>query len=292
MAKVAISCDSVHVIPERAKEYGLILAPFSIMIGGRGYSDTEIDMDDLYEALGKNKDNLPTTSMPSVGEFVQLFTNLNQQADVILHISITSVFSASYQNALKAKERVSSKLPDTGIEVIDSRTTGMGVCLTARETLRFAAEGKSLDEVLQYVNLIVPQVNDFSARDTLFYLDKGGRIFEAKSWSEAEKEASFRSIIEIDASSEGTVRPVARAKTEAQIIDRLVELTRERAGAAKTLRGDIGYSRGAEERAAKLKAALISELRFDRLDTAEISAAVAVHNGRGFLDYAFCPSLD
>jgi DegV family protein with EDD domain len=291
MKKVAISCDSVHVTPEKAKEYGLILAPFSIMVGSRRYSDTEIDLDELYGTL-ENKDNLPTTSMPSVGEFIELFINLSQEADAILHINITSVFSASYQNALKARETANSKLPNTRIEVVDSRTTGMGVCLTAREALSSAADGKSLDEVLQYVNLIIPRVNDFSARDTLFYLDKGGRIFEAKSWSKAEKEASFRSIIEIDASSEGTVRPVARAKTEAQIIDQLVELSRQRASAAKTLRGDIGYSRGAEERAVKLKEALITELRFDRLDTAEISAAVAVHNGRGFLDYAFCPSLD
>jgi DegV family protein with EDD domain len=291
MKKVAISCDSVHVIPEKAKEYGLILAPFSIMVDNRRYSDAEIDLDELYETL-ENKDDLPTTSMPSVGEFVELFTDLSQQAEAILHINITSVFSASYQNALKAREIAISKLPGTRIEVVDSRTTGMGVCLAAREALESAADDKSLDEVLQDVNIIIPRVNDFSARDTLFYLDKGGRIFEAKSWSKAEKEASFRSIIEIDASSEGTVRPVARAKTEAQIIDQLVELTKQRAGVAKTLRGDIGYSQGAEERATKLKEALISELRFDRLDAAEISAAVAVHNGRGFLDYAFCPSLD
>jgi DegV family protein with EDD domain len=291
MKRVTISCDSVHVIPEKAKEYGLILAPFSIMVGNRRYSDAEIDLDELYETL-ENKDDLPTTSMPSVGEFVELFTDLSQQAEAILHINITSVFSASYQNALKGREIAISKLPGTRIEVVDSRTTGMGVCLAAREVLESAADDKSLDGVLQDVNIIIPRVNDFSARDTLFYLDKGGRIFEAKSWSKAEKESSFRSIIEIDASSEGTVRPVARAKTEAQIIDQLVELTKQRAGVAKTLRGDIGYSRGAEERAAKLKKALISELRFDRLDTAEISAAVAVHNGRGFLDYAFCPSLD
>lgn len=291
MKKVAISCDSVHVIPERAREYGLVMAPFSIMVSGRRYSDTEIDMDELYDAL-ENKDNLPTTSMPSVGEFIQLFTNLSQQADAILHISITSVFSASYQNALQARKRLSRKLPDTRIEIVDSHTTGMGVCLVAREVLRFATGDKSLDEILQYAHLIIPQVIDFSARDTLFYLDKGGRIFEAKSWSKAEKEASFRSIIEIDASSGGTVRPVARANTESQIIDKLVELTRERASTTKALHGDVGYSRGAGERAAKLKAALTSGLHFDRLDTAEISAAVAVHNGTGFLDYAFCPNLD
>jgi len=288
MKNLAISCDSVCVLPEKAREYGFIMAPFSIIVDGTHYPDTEIDMDELYATLD-SKDGLPTTSMPNVGEFEQLFTDLAREAEAVLHIAITSVFSASYQNALQARELVTKKLPGARIEIVDSCTTGMGVCLLTREALRFKALEENIDEVLNQVNRALPGIYDFSARDTLFYLDKGGRIFEAKSWSEAEKEASFRSIIEIDASSEGTVRPVARAKTEAQIIDKLVEITKERAGHATKLRGDIGYSRGAAERAEKLKQALINELDFDRLDIAEISAAVAVHNGKGFLDYAFCP---
>jgi len=287
MKKLAISCDSVCVLPEKAREYGFVMAPFSIIVGGKHYLDTEIDMDGLYTTLD-DKDNLPTTSMPNAGEFEQLFTRLAREADAVLHIAITSVFSASYKNALQARELVTKKLPWARIEIVDSRTTGMGVCLLTREALGFRAQGENIDEVLSQVERSLPRVHDFSARDTLFYLDKGGRIFEAKSWSEAEKEASFRSIIEIDASSQGTVRPVARAKTDAQIIDRLVKLTKERAGSTTKLRGDIGYSRGAAERAEKLRQELTNELDFERLDVAEISAAVAVHNGKGFLDYAFC----
>ena len=287
MKKLAISCDSVCVLPEKAREYGFVMAPFSIIVGGKHYLDTEIDMDGLYTTLD-DKDNLPTTSMPNAGEFEQLFTRLAREADAVLHIAITSVFSASYKNALQARELVTKKLPWARIEIVDSRTTGMGVCLLTREALGFRAQGENIDEVLSQVERSLPRVHDFSARDTLFYLDKGGRIFEAKSWSEAEKEASFRSIIEIDASSQGTVRPVARAKTEAQIIEKLVKLTKERAGSTTKLRGDIGYSRGAAERAEKLRQELTNELDFERLDVAEISAAVAVHNGKGFLDYAFC----
>jgi DegV family protein with EDD domain len=256
-------------------------------VGGKQYLDTEIDMDELYTTLD-DKDNLPTTSMPNVGEFEQLFTRLAQEADAILHIAITSVFSASYKNALQARELVTKKLPEARIEIVDSRTTGMGVYLLTREALRFRTTGGNIDDVLNQISDTLPKVHDFSARDTLFYLDKGGRIFEAKSCSEAEKKASFRSIIEIDAPSQGTVQPVARAKTEAQIIEKLVEITKERAGGTTKLRGDIGYSRGAAERAEKLRLELINELDFERLDVAEISAAVAVHNGKGFLDYAFC----
>ena len=125
------------------------------------------------------------------------------------------------------------------------------------------------------------------ARDTLFYLAEGGRIFEARSWAEAEAAASFRSITEADASTGGMLKPVARAKTVAQIMDKLVEITKERSNGDK-LHALIGYTRGAADRAEKLRDMLLSELKFDWLYVAEEGASVAVHNGRGFIDYTFC----
>lgn len=286
MKNIAISCDSVCVLPEKAAEYGLVLASFSIVLNDKQYQGDSMDINRLYAAL-EDGDNLPTTSMPNAVEFEHIFTSLADKADSILHVCITSVFSKSYENALRAKEIVEKKSPGFRIEVIDSRTTGMGVCLVAREALRLSNMGHSIDEVLQHTNAIISQVRDFSARDTLFYLDKGGRIFEAKSWSKAEMKASFRSIVEIDAATGGTVKPIARVKSETDIIRRLAELTKQNLGDTKTLRGDIGYSRGALERAERLKQELAKEFSFERLDVAEVAAVVAVHNGRGFLDYAF-----
>lgn len=286
MNNIAISCDSVCVLPEKAAEYGLVLASYSIGLNGNHYQGDSVDMTKIYTAL-EDRDNLPTTSMPNVGELEQLFTSLSTKAEAILHVCITSVFNKSYENALRAKEIVTKNSPGLRLEVVDSRTTGMGVCLVAREALRLVSKGYDFDEVTKHTDGIISQVRDFSARDTLFYLDKGGRIFEAKSWSEAETKASFRSIIEIDASTGGTVKPIARVKTETDIIQRLVELTNQYLGNAKRLRGDIGYSRGALKRAERLKQELTKELSFERLDVAEVAAVVAVHNGRGFLDYTF-----
>ncbi len=286
MKSVAVSCDSVSILPEKAVEYGLVLASYSIALDGKQYQGDSIDINRLYTAL-EDKDNLPTTSMPNLGEFEQFFASLSAKAEAVLHVCITSVFNKSYENALRAKKIVNKKSPNLRIEVIDSRTTGMGVCRVAREILRLANDGYDIDEVLKHTDAIISQLRDFSARDTLFYLDKGGRIFEAKSWAEAEMKASFRSIVEIDAATGGTVKPIARVKTEADIIRRLVELTKQNLGEAKSLRGDIGYTKGAQERAERLKQELAKEFSFTQLDIAEVAGVVAVHNGKGFLDYAF-----
>ena len=177
-------------------------------------------------------------------------------------------------------------MPGKKIEVIDSRTIGIGVHLIAIEAAKAAAQDKNIDEVVKQVNGLMPRMTVLAARDTLFYFDKGGRIFEAQSWAKAESASSFRSIVEVDASTGGTVKPTARAKTAAQIIDKLVDITKERTDGNR-LFGAIGYTRGAANRAEKLREMLLSELEFDWLQVAEESAAVVVHSGKGLIDYTF-----
>jgi DegV family protein with EDD domain len=282
--KVTITTDSVSLPHETAREYGFRLIPCPIILDGKTYLDTEIDLGKLYERLD-SRENLPKTSMVNVEDFLSFFSEASGGTDDILHICMSSVFSPQYKNALQARELAGKSLA-ARVEVIDSLSIGIGVHLIALAAAKAAAQGKTLDELLELVRSLTPQVVSLAARDTLFYYDKGGRIFEARSWAEAEATSSFRSIIEVDASTGGKVKPVARAKTAAQIMDKLVELTRERAGNQKIC-GLIGYTRGATERADDLKAELLSELDFDWLYVAEESASVAVHNGQGFIDYAF-----
>jgi DegV family protein with EDD domain len=286
MGKVVISADSVSLTPEAAREYGFTLIPCPIIVDGKQHSDTEIDMDELYARLD-TKENLPKTSTTNIEEILQFFTGLSQGAEAILHICMSPVFSPQYKNILQAKELAREKLSKTRIEVFDSRTMGTGVAFLAIEAARTAEQGKNIDEVTELVNHIVPGVVTLYARDTLFYLAEGGRVFEARSWVEAEAAASFRSITEADASTDGMLKPVARAKTVAQIMDKLVEITKERSNGDK-LRGVIGYTRGAADRAEKLRDMLLAELKFDWLYVTEEGASVAVHNGRGLIDYTFC----
>jgi DegV family protein with EDD domain len=283
--KVVVSADSVSLPHETAQEYGFTLIPCPISLDGKTCLDTEIDLDKLYERLD-SKENLPKTSMANVEDFLSFFSTISGSTDDVLHICMSSVFSPQYKNALQAKEMASKSLAGSRVEVVDSLSIGIGVHLIALAAAKAAAQGKTLDELLELVSNLAPQVVSLAARDTLFYYDKGGRIFEARSWAEAEATSSFRSIIEVDASTGGTVKPVARAKTAAQILDKLVELTKER-GSNHKLCGVIGYTRGAADRAENLKGKLLSKLKFDWLYVAEESASVAVHNGKGFIDYAF-----
>ena len=285
MSKTVISTDSVSLPLMKAQEHGFTLIPCPIAMDSRQYLDTEIDMDRLYERLD-TRQNLPKTSAVNVDRFLEHFLKTARDADSILHIAMSSVFSPQYSHALKARDLAREKLPDTRIEVIDSRTIGIGVHLIAIIAGEAALKGKKLDEIVGLVNNSLSGLKELTARDTLFYYDKGGRIFEARSWAEAEEATSFRSIIEVDPHTDGAVKPVARARTMTQIISRLVEITREKGSGE--LKGAIGYTRGAAERAEMLRETLVNELQFGWLHIAEESASVAIHNGRGCISYAFC----
>jgi DegV family protein with EDD domain len=264
------------------------MIPVPIIIDGKSYLDTEIDMDDLYRRL-EAKENLPRTSTANIAEFADFFTSLGKTAGAILHISMSSQFSGHHNVGQQGKKLALERMPGKRIEIIDSLTVGTGVGLVAIEAALAAAQGKDLDEVTALVNGIIPRMNLLLARDSLFYQAEGGRIFEAKTWAEAESATSFRTVTEVDAQTGGTLRPVARAKTANQILEKLVALTKERAQGQK-LMGLICHTR-APERAEKLREMLARELDFDWLDIGEESASAAIHTGRGSIGYGFHPKL-
>ena len=288
MKKVAIMTDTIASIPrEIAKEYGIEIIPFHVVIDGKSYVETEIDMNQLYARL-KEKGNLPTTSAPSVGEFLEAYRELSQRAESILHISMNSAFTMAYGASIEAKELAREKLPKTIIEVIDSKTVESSELLIVLEGARAAKQGKSLDEVIQIANNMIPRMNQLSTRDTLFYLDKGGRIFEAKSWAEAESKNSFRAIVEIDASTGGVTKPIARAKTRSQVMKKMVDIARERVG-DKKLHAAIAHA-NVPDQAEQLKQMVLSQFQCDEFYVVDVPPVAATQNGQGLIEFGFYSS--
>ena len=138
MKKVAISSDSGTILPEMAQKYGFSMIPVPIIIDGKTYLDTEIDMDELYARLD-SKENLPKTSTANIAEFAQFFTDLAQDAEAILHISMSSQFSGHHNVATQGRKLALEKLPGKRIEIIDSLTMGTGVGLIAIQAAQAAA---------------------------------------------------------------------------------------------------------------------------------------------------------
>jgi DegV family protein with EDD domain len=285
MNKVAVMTDTIASIPkEIAEEYGIEVIPFRVVMDGKDYLETEISMEQIYARLNQ-RENLPTTSFPSPEEFLRAYQELSQRAETILHISLTSAFSAAYRAAIEAKEMAREKLPETKIEVLDSRTVTAGELLIVLEAARAATQGKNLEEVIKTANNIIPQMNLLSIRDTLFYVDRLGRICEAKPWAEAELTSNFRALTEADSSTGGVTKPVARAKTKTQIMKRMVDIAKERIG-DRRLHAAIVHANVRDE-ALELKRKVLSQFECTEFYIADASAMTAIHNGQGLIEFGF-----
>jgi DegV family protein with EDD domain len=285
MNKVAVMTDGLASVPlEMQKEYGITMIPFHVIMDGKSYLETEINMEQLYIRLNE-KENIPTSSFPSPEEFLQAYQELSQMAESILYISLTSAFTGGYNAAIQAKEMAREKLPKTIIEVIDSQTVESSQLLITLEAAKAAAQGRNPNEVMQVTSNMIPRVNQFSIRDTLFYLDKGGRICEAKPWAEAEAASSFRAVVEIDASTGGITRPLARAKTKAQVMEKMVNIAKERVG-NKKLHFSIAHA-NVSDQAEQLKQKILSSFQCVEFYMTEVLAVAAVHNGQGLIEFGF-----
>jgi DegV family protein with EDD domain len=267
--------------PEIARKFDIKLIPFHIIIDGKDYLDTEVDMEDLYARVDK-KENLPTMTPFPVGECLQAFQEVGQSSEAILYISASSGFTAAYKVALQAKEIAQKELPKTAIEVVDSRTGGSGLALIALAAAKAAKQGKNIEEVVQQVNYVIQRINHLTAPDTLFYLDKGGRICQAKSWAEAQHVSSFRALLEI---AEGIIKPVARVKTKKQILEKMVNIAKERVG-NKRMHAAMTHNK-VPQQAEELRKMLLSQFHCEELYVFEGLAPTAIHTGQGLIDFGF-----
>jgi len=234
VSKVAVVTDSIsHMPQELADKYDIKIVPMGIVIEGKAYPETEVDLPEYYQKLLQITENekLPTSSSVTVGSFLEAFRELSQKAAGIVYIGHSIRLGMSTNAATQAKKMVEEEMPDIQIEVIDSGTALGAQAFIVVEAAKAAAEGKSLPEVVEAAKNMMLKVKYIVVVDNLEYLAGGGRILDGRAWAEAK--VSTKALLETDA-AKGTVHaPLARYKTKAQAVKGLLEILKERWGGKK-----------------------------------------------------------
>ena len=285
--KVAVIVDAPAAVPqELVDSLDIGIVPLHAIVDGRDYLETDVDMDWLLTRL-RQKGEVPTTSAPSIGEILQSYEWAAERAESAVSIHLTSIFSKGYEAALEARKLALEKYPGMQIEVIDSRTAEAGEMPIAVEAATLAMEGASFDEVVSHATRVRDEMCALFCFETLFYRDKGGRIFKAKPWADSEGNggAGFKAMIEVDNSTGGTVSLVSRARAKKQLVRKMVQIASERVD-GKRLRGAIVHVNAAQD-AACLERMLRDELQCDDVQVSHARAVTAIQNGEGFVTFGF-----
>ncbi|MEE9414499.1 MAG: DegV family protein [Acidimicrobiales bacterium] len=164
--------------PEDVERLGIEVVPLSIRFGDREFIDgVELTIDQFYAELAAS-DDLPETSAPAPGAFVEAFDRLKARgATEIVTINLSSALSATMQSAVTAAEMVD----DIDIRVVDSKsiTAGLGTMVINAATA--ADDGADADAIVAMIESQRERTHVFGALDTLDNLKKGGRIGGAQA---------------------------------------------------------------------------------------------------------------
>jgi DegV family protein with EDD domain len=168
--RIKITSDSTCDLPkELIAKHDIHIFPLTIIKAGQGYLDgVEIQPKDIFEYVESGA-GVTQTSAVSVGEFLDKFEELSKEYDAVIHVSISSDFSACYQNAVLAAEGFGN------VYVVDSRNLSSGIGHVVLDAAELAESGLAAEDIVQRLNDLTARIEASFVIDTLKYLHRGGR---------------------------------------------------------------------------------------------------------------------
>jgi DegV family protein with EDD domain len=221
-ARAAVVSDTTSYLPSGlVEENGIQLV--SLYVNWADGSEREADMpsfDAFYDRL-RSGEELPTTSQPSIGDFLAVYEPLLEQGLDVVSIHISGGLSGTVESARQAKERLPERSAER-VTVIDSASACGGLGLVALAAAKAAARGASADEVAERARSTRADLKMWFAVDTLEYLRRGGRIGAASAWLGTA--LKIKPILTV----ESEITPIERVRTGARARRRLADYAEQR----------------------------------------------------------------
>ena len=167
---IKITADSTCDLPPAILErYRITVFPLGIVKAGKLYRDgVDIRTADIAAHVDAGGE-ITTTNAVNIADYETVFRRLTEKYDAVIHINIGMGFSSCYQNAKLAAEEV----PE--VYVVDSGSLSAGHGILVLAAARAAEEGKSVPEILDLLEELIPKVEISFVLDRLDYMKKGGR---------------------------------------------------------------------------------------------------------------------
>lgn len=173
MNRIGIVTDSTaYLSPAQIEELQVDVVSLIVNFGDESWPEASVtDYRDFYDKL-RQVSYLPTTSQPSMGDFLQTYDRLAGKVQSIISIHITAGISGTVQVARSAARM----MPGADISVVDSGAAAIGLYMLVDAAARTAAAGWEKARILQALDYIKENRTLLFMPDSLEYLRRGGRI--------------------------------------------------------------------------------------------------------------------
>ncbi len=174
----AIVLDSTADFPEAPERFSnWRVVPLYVLFGDESYRDyVELAPPEFYARL-RTAQELPTTSQPTPGDFLQTYEELASY-DRIYSLHISSVLSGTYQSATTAAAELGDK-----VRTVDSESASAAIAMLGLAIQRRLEQGTTDEDVDALVRRFREGAGLIFSVDTLEFLRRGGRIGRASAWA-------------------------------------------------------------------------------------------------------------
>jgi DegV family protein with EDD domain len=222
MPPVAVATDSTQYLP-RALADELGVHQVSLYVGWKGEPERELALDGFdgfYRRLREDPE-LPSTSQPSIGDFLAVWEPLLQAGGDIVSIHLAGGISGTCEAARQAHELLAERGLGERVAVIDGETACGGTGLLVLAASAAARAGAGLDAVVERVREARKALRIWFCLDTLEYLRRGGRVGKAQAWLGGT--LKIKPILSL----EYEIVPVERVRTAGRAFERMVAYAQE-----------------------------------------------------------------
>ncbi|MED4311328.1 DegV family protein [Heyndrickxia coagulans] len=276
--RTAIVTDSTAYIPKEVREkYSIYMIPLNVIFGKEEYrEEIDITAEAFFEKM-RMADELPTSSQPSIGQFVELFEQLKKDYDAAISIHLSKKISGTYQGAVAASGMVE------GIKVYpyNSGWSCMAQGFYAIDAAKMALAGKEPEDILARLDELKASTKAYFMVDDLTHLQRGGRL--------SGSQAVIGSLLKIKpllTFVDDEIVLFEKIRTQKKALNRIFDLLGEDAAKGLPLKCSIIHA-NREEQALEIKDEL--EKRFPNVDfsVSYFGPVIATHLGEGAIGVAW-----
>ncbi|MBN2015867.1 DegV family protein [Candidatus Dojkabacteria bacterium] len=277
MPKVRIITERIASLSYKfAEQRNIFLIPVDIIHKDKVLKDDRDDKAEEFIRSMSTFDEIPSTAVPPQGEMIKSMQEAMKGYEQGIYIAASSKLSGIFSAGQKAAQKLRDEGKD--IQVFDSQTVVSMEGFMAYVAESLADEGNDFNAIWKYLEKLRDErrVVEYGVIQTLKYLEKNGRIGKAKAW--LANIFSFKPII---SAKNGLLEPVARARTNNQALELVVQKIKEdivRTGATTVkVMYDYGLSDDFLMEVVNLR--IKEEFDAEVVSYNQISTAIACHLG-------------
>lgn len=210
---VAIMTDENSGISQaEAEEFGVHVLKMPVIIDGEEFFEgVNLSHEEFYDALTSGKN--VTTSMPSIGDVMDMWDELLETYDQVVYIPMSSGLSSSCASATAISDEYDGK-----VQVADNHRISVTLRQSVLDARKFAKEGKSASEIKELLEKTAYDASIYITVDTLEFLVKSGRVTAAGAALGAM--LNIKPILTIQGEKlDAFAKVMGMAKSESKMID-------------------------------------------------------------------------